>query len=100
MRKAKYWIIIVVFLILQFLTGAAQAETPAQGITTEEEKLIEPAIDAAGTDAVSYDYAFSHTMGTFTPITGGTVYGTASNDDTSFPVSRSPSFSLTTPTTA
>jgi hypothetical protein len=29
-------------------------------------------------------YSFSQNMGTYTPITGGTVLGTASNDDTSF----------------
>ena len=85
MKHFKYWIIFVVFLLSQVLTGAALAEAPAQEITPEEEKIIESAIDSAGTDLVSYDYAFSHTMGTFTPITGGTVHGTTSNDDTSFP---------------
>ncbi len=84
MKKAKYWIVFVVFLLLQVLAGAALAAPSAQEINPEEEKIIESTIDAAGMDAVSYDYAFSHTMGTFAPITGGTVYGTASNDDTSF----------------
>ncbi len=87
MRKAKSWIIFVVFLLSQVLAGAALAETPAQEKFPEEdiEKVEEYAIDAAGTNIVAYGYAFSHTNGTFTPITGGTVHGTASNDDTSFP---------------
>jgi len=67
MKKAKYWIVFVVFLLLQVLAGAALAAPSAQEINPEEEKIIESTIDAAGMDAVSYDYAFSHTMGTFAP---------------------------------
>lgn len=37
-----------------------------------------------GTDAVQWRYAFTPSSGTYTEITGGTVHGTASNDDQSF----------------
>ena len=40
--------------------------------------------EPAGIDAVSWRYAFASSSGTYTEITGGTVHGTASNDDESF----------------
>ena len=51
MKKTKYWIVIVVFLLLQVLTGAALVTQSAQGITPEIEQLTETGI-ASGTAVI------------------------------------------------
>ena len=51
MKKAKHWIVIVVFLLLQVLTGAALVTQSAQGITPETEQLTETGI-ASGTAVI------------------------------------------------
>jgi hypothetical protein len=60
--------------------GSAGAPPPA-GLQFRSEDGTDAPL---GTDAVSQQYAFASSSGTYTEIAGGTVHGTASNDDTSF----------------
>jgi uncharacterized repeat protein (TIGR01451 family) len=57
---------------------------PAPQTNSEEVEKAPPLPAQAGIEAVSTGYAWSQTTTTYTEITGGTVHGTASNDDTSF----------------
>ncbi|MGI6260126.1 MAG: Kelch repeat-containing protein [Anaerolineaceae bacterium] len=51
MKKAKHWIVVVVFLLLQVLAGAALVTQSAQGITPEIEQVTETGI-ASGTAVI------------------------------------------------
>ena len=51
MKKAKHWIVVVVFLLLQVLAGAALVTQSAQGITPEIERVTETGI-ASGTAVI------------------------------------------------
>ena len=62
-RSRVFWIIVLVFLTMGFLM--------AEGIQ-------------AGGRAVEWRYIFSSGSSTYAEITGGTIHGTASNDDQNF----------------
>ena len=93
----KTRIFLSTLLLIVLLTSLALPAL-AQGPTVD---VVEPAPDKAlpegkglpeypglphqaGLDGVGTDYVWSQTLGTYTEITGGTVHGTASNDDQSF----------------
>ena len=55
MRKINFWLLLPLFVLTAFSIGATVSE-----------------------------YSFASTLGTFTEISGGTVLGTAANDNESF----------------
>ena len=82
--RSLFAILLTVLLLLGLMAAVAAADELATAVEPEGAQLAsEPA--GAGIDAVSTQYAFSSSSGTYTPIVTGTVHGTASNDDTSFP---------------
>jgi hypothetical protein len=78
--KFRVWftILLTPLLLLGLLSGGAVADEP----TT----VLEGGAPAspAGIEAVASRYTFASSAGTYTEISGGTVHGTASNDDNSF----------------
>jgi uncharacterized repeat protein (TIGR01451 family) len=88
MKKHRLFMLIFVLALSLMLTIAATAQ---EDKTPEEEYVdlrvaggIKSAVEGAGIEAVAERFAFTQTLGTYTEIISGTVYGTASNDDQSF----------------
>jgi uncharacterized repeat protein (TIGR01451 family) len=94
MKKIQFWILILVLTLALTLPGAALANDTAQNppptalngqVQTADEDGNVTAIEGASIETVASNYIFSQSSGTYTEIVSGTVHGTASNDDTSFP---------------
>ncbi len=88
-RKRILYLLAMVALLVSMLPAAAAA----QDITTtdnlpqpsKEQQADLPGLPLeSGVEGVATDYGWSQSTGSYTEITGGTVHGTASNDDTSF----------------
>jgi|GEM_PF-1337545 len=80
------------FMLLILLSGLMVPGVAAQGTPPPEETVAESALDLgtaaspdSGLEGVAWRYTFSSSVLTYTPLITGTVHGTASNDDTSFP---------------
>ncbi len=77
--------LIAALLLIGVMVGYAAAQGPITVTEPEEGAAVEAAAPQAGIEGVSWRYEFSSTILTYTPIISGTVHGTASNDDQSFP---------------
>ena len=93
MKKIHFWIVGFVLLLSLTLSSAALAADPPQGSLPEgisqqvevgDELTEPPVVEGGAIQGVATQYAFSLSSGTYTEILGGTVHGTASNDDDSF----------------
>jgi len=84
--KIKYLLPLFALLISLGLASVAMATDLAQQPSPESEGIDvnAPDVEEAKPEAVSDKYTFAQSLGTYTPITGGTVHGTSSNDDTNF----------------
>ena len=98
-KEALYLVVMLALLLSLPAVGAAEQKLPPSvGAAIEEVKPAEIELTVAqeppgeapelqlkaGTEGVATDYGWSQSTGTYTEITGGTVHGTASNDDQSF----------------
>ncbi len=88
MRKRLLSLILLFVSVLLSLTLFYYAPASAQmEVAQDQEDVSIPQADKVeqvGLESVSTTYVWSQTTGVYTEITGGTVHGTASNDDTSF----------------